>query len=209
MLASQRRCEIRATRLHRHLAMVLDVFGEIDGCHSTGTELARDHVAICKGRHKSRFFVAHRPSEPAVIGSSVGATSSGELIGETRVPDRLPAFREICCAAAETGACDVRVFGPPCSTLENKMATALTAPFGLCEGQGRAPFVPSAVCAVPEPSTTMGAVHRTGPHSMVSVPWRASEPVMEIVNFSTGVVSESIAMGAMPTSRLPSYSVPP
>src|SRR5688572_13718113 len=56
------------------------------------------------------------------------------------------------------------------------------------------------VVAVAAASSAMGADHRNGPHSMASIPWPASDAVIEIVNCSTGDASESAVMGARPRS---------
>ena len=62
--------------------------------------------------------------------------------------------------------------------------------------------------AVTPHCTSIGAVHRNGPHSIVSAPRALPLETIEIVNFSTGVASVSVFMGAMPRSCEPSYSVP-
>src|SRR5437763_4888919 len=57
-------------------------------------------------------------------------------------------------------------------------------------------------------STSIGAVHLKEPHSITSVPCCAPLEMMEIVNSSTGVVSVSLVIFAMPRLREPLYSVP-
>ena len=45
-VGAQHRSELRLEHLQRDLALVLEVFGEIDGGHAPGAEFALDAIAI-------------------------------------------------------------------------------------------------------------------------------------------------------------------
>ncbi len=47
--------------LHRDLAVVLHVVGEVDRCHTTGPELALDGVAVGEGDCETARLLGHRP----------------------------------------------------------------------------------------------------------------------------------------------------
>jgi len=48
-IAAEDRCQLRAEDLDRDLPLVLEICGEVDGGHATGSQLALDGVAVCKG----------------------------------------------------------------------------------------------------------------------------------------------------------------
>jgi hypothetical protein len=48
-LGAERGGEFRPQHLHRHLAVQLQVLGQVDGCHPTTADLPLDRVAVSEG----------------------------------------------------------------------------------------------------------------------------------------------------------------
>ncbi len=46
--------------LDRHFAVVFEIFGEVNRGHASGTQLAINLVAICKGRSEPLDWITHR-----------------------------------------------------------------------------------------------------------------------------------------------------
>ena len=58
-LGPDRRGQLGPQDLHRHLAPVLDVFGEVDGGHAAAAELALEPVAVLQGLGQGRVDGGH------------------------------------------------------------------------------------------------------------------------------------------------------
>src|SRR6185437_246528 len=59
-VGAERGGQLGTQDLHRHLAVVLEVFGEVDGRHSALAELALDAVAVGEGGLESGHRLGHR-----------------------------------------------------------------------------------------------------------------------------------------------------
>jgi hypothetical protein len=74
-LTAEYRAQLGAQHLERHLAIVLEVGGQVDGGHAAGAELALDPVAFFEGGGQTEG-IAHGALENGVSGTGSPATSS-------------------------------------------------------------------------------------------------------------------------------------
>ena len=58
-LGAQRGCEIGTQNFYGDLAMMLDVFGKVDGCHTAAAELRFNRVSVGEGGFQAVEEVGH------------------------------------------------------------------------------------------------------------------------------------------------------
>ena len=86
-LRAEDRAQLRPEDLERHLAVVLEIVGEVDGRHAAAPELALEGVAVGEGSGEAGELigVGHVPRYGGWRGSQTGPEGEDNALGISRL----------------------------------------------------------------------------------------------------------------------------